>query len=324
MNAMFGQRLIFRGWLFTVAAAFSIAIVAPQETQAAYGQTQQPPPATTDPKSNVIRRPADPVVVNGKRATDMTPEEMREFLQGKVKEIEQSKGVVNMLKLAPGYPLTLTFDSPPLGAVFGDTGLVTTKTLGRTLILSAAQRKGDTSMQVIFPGNSLFVYHIFITNNFADADTAFQVSTLENKGPRQRPYRQETYGGGALGADDITSAATVIANYDAMLQEGAISSSSVKRIDIFRKSESSGFTIYSLYRFKDGKVAISFAYTNPYGHPQRFSESRLRVQLQESLFIPDYTSFQKLQLTAGETTTGFLVLKNPPFSFSQPLEIVWK
>ena len=286
--------------------------------------TQPPPPAG---QSNVIRKPADPVVVNGKKAADLSSDEMETFLSSKITNVQQSEDNVISLHLAPGYALTLTFDAPPQSVIVGDPALMTYKPIGRTLVLSAHQRRGDTSMQVIFPGNRVFVYHVFIASSFVDAQSAVKVTTEESSPNASSPYGSSRRGSpyeGSLGADDVKSVANVIANYDALIQEGVMKRGEVKRVDVFRHSDSTSFTTYCIYRFRDGKAAISFAYTNPYRNNLRYDESRLRVQIKESLFIPDYVSFQHLQLGPSETTTGFLILSKPPFSFDQPFEIVWE
>jgi hypothetical protein len=42
------------------------------------------------------------------------------------------------------------------------------------------------------------------------------------------------------------------------------------------------------------------------------------------LFIPDYVSFNKVDLGPGEVSTGFAVIADPGFVPSQPFELNWK
>lgn len=267
----------------------------------------------------VIPQAPEPVLVDGKKAQDLDEDQMREFLESKIQTIHQGEGAVELLRVAPGYALTITFSEPISSVVVGDPGLVRFTNKGKVLVLSANTRSGDTSMQIVLPGDRILNYHIFIAPNFAEAQSTLNVIVAGNsKGGRTgSPYYSADEG------LDIRAIANVISNYDALEQEGAISRSGVKRYGVFRKSDLSSFEYYYIYVFKNGPVAISFSYQNPYNYDVRYDESRLRLQMGNMLFIPDYVSFNQTHLGPGETSTGFAVVADPGFSPSQPFELNW-
>jgi hypothetical protein len=288
-----------------------------------------PPPSgakaggvTTEGNVVVIPKPPDPVIVDGKNAKDLDEDQMREFLESKIQTIYQSEGAVEILKVAPGYALTMTFNEPLSSVVVGDPALVNFNNKGKVLVLSANARAGDTSMQIILPGDRILNYHIFIAPNFADAQSTLNVIVgaggRGGEGGGGSPYYRPDEG------LDVRAIANIISNYDALIEEGAISKSGIKRLGIFRKSDLTSFEYYYIYTFKGGPVAISFAYTNPFSYPIRYDESRLRLQMGNMLFIPDYVSFNKVDLGPGEVSTGFAVIADPGFVPSQPFELNWK
>lgn len=269
---------------------------------------------------NVIYEPPPPVVIEGKKASELSEDEMREFLEKKIQTIYQQEGAVEFLRVAPGYALTLTFDIPVQAVVMGDDQLVSFQMQGTTLVLAARQRKGDTSMQLIFGGQKIFNYHIFIADNYSTAQSTIRVisTSAGDGGGLQSPYVSQE------GDLDLKAIANVISNYDVLEQEKAIDKRSVQRLAVFRKSDITSFEIYYIYLFKNGPTAISFAYTNPFSYPIRYDESQLRVQVGNMQFVPDFVSFHNTDLRPGQVTTGYLVLANAPFSIKQPFELIWK
>lgn len=294
-------------------------------------QSVPPPPTASGADADggeqgavVIMQPPATVVVDGKPADKLSDDEMREFLESKIQTIHQSEGAVELLRVAPGYALTLTFSMPVNSVILGDPSLVKFSLQGRILVLSAGARRGDTSMQLVMPGDRILNYHIFISPNFVDAQSTLNVvvgaAGKQSGGGAEtgNPYVGE---GESL---DIGAIASVISNYDALEQEGALSKRGVKRMPVFKKSDLSSFEYYYIYSFKDGPVAISFAYKNPFPHPIRYDESRLRLQIGNVLYIPDYVSFNQTELGSGDVSTGFAIITEPAFVPNQPFELVWK
>ena len=315
----------------TLSAFLATGSILIMQPSGAMGQGAVPPPpssvdaggVTAQGNVVVIPTPPDPVVVDGKNAKDLDEDQMREFLESKIQTIYQSEGAVELLKVAPGYALTMTFSETLGSVVVGDPGLVNFTNKGKVLILSANARTGDTSMQVILPGDRVLNYHIFIAPNFAEAQSTLNVvvgagGSGASGGGASSPYYSESDG------LDVKAIASVISNYDALLEEGAISKSGVKRHSIFRKSDLTSFEYYYIYTFKNGPVAISFAYRNPYNYSIRYDESRLRLQMGNMLFVPDYVSFNTVDLAPGEVSTGFAVIADAGFAPSQPFELTWK
>jgi len=294
----------------------------------AFSQVVPPPPGsgegseTSDQGAVVIMQPPATVVVDGKPADDLSDDEMRAFLESKIQTIHQSEGAVELLRVAPGYALTLSFNIPVTSVILGDPSLVRFSLQGRILVLSAGARRGDTSMQIVLPGDRILNYHVFISPNFVDAQSTLNIVVASGEkgkgGGGESPY---TGGEGNL---DIGAIASIISNYDALEQEGAIDKRGVKRLPVFKKSDLSSFEYYYIYVFKGGPVAISFAYKNPFTHSIRYDESRLRLQMGNVLYIPDYVSFNTTELGPGDVSTGFAIVTEPSFVPNQPFELVWK
>lgn len=271
----------------------------------------------------IIYQPPPPVTVDGKKAADLTEDEMKEFLSSKIQNITQAEGEVELLKIAPGYALTMVFSEPVSSVIIGDPGLLHFTDKGRVIVLGAATRAGDTSMQVILPGDRVLNYHVFIAANYSTAQSTVNITVAPSKtggdsGGQSSPYFSPTAG------LDIPAIASVISNYDALLKEGAVSKSGVKKLPIYKKSDITTFQYYYIYVFKKGPMAITFSYTNPSSGRVTCNESRLRLQMGNLYFVPDYVSFDKTDLGPGETTTGFLVVSQPAFVPTQPFEIIWR
>ena len=278
-----------------------------------------PPPIRSAGAAPVIEEAAPPVIINGKRADQLTDDELQEFLQAKVLNISHADGQVQLLRVAPGYPLTLSFVEQIQTVIVGDPSLVKTEKIGRNIVLSALEREGDTSIQVWFPGNQLRVYHVLIAPNFLTGLTAVRVAAFSSDSGEATvgliPSSTQL---------NIRAIARVISNYDALVQEKALDPRTVKRLPVFRTNPRTGFTIYDLYRFAGGMLVVSFAYQNPYDYPIRYDESRLRLAVGNLLYVPDYTSLHEMSLPMGGATTGFTVIKQSGLRLDQPWEIAWK
>jgi hypothetical protein len=265
----------------------------------------------------VVEEPPKPVIIGEKAADDLTDDEMIDFLQTKIQEVDQTDGQVRILRVAPGYPLTLLFNQSYQDVIVGDKGMVDVAKTPRGMVISATARKGDTSMQVMFSGGRRLVYHIIIAENFKEGMTSIRINFL----------RKTAASSGIMARDgglNVRYIATVISNYDALKQEKAIDAQAIKRFPVFRKSKVTPFTYYDIFRFQDGTIAITFALENRLDQPVRINESKLRVVLGNMEFIPDYTSINHLRLDPGQKTTGFVIIAKTPFTINQPFELNWR
>jgi hypothetical protein len=269
--------------------------------------------------ATVIKEPPPPVIIDNKPADKLSDDEITQFLQEKVMTITQDSRQVRLIKIAPGYPITMFFDEKPGDVIVGDKKMLSTQIVQNGLVLSAEARNGDTSMQILFGGDRDYIYHVFIEPNFKAAETSIKVVSGDAQGGGG--------GGGAAsgpGGLNIPYISQVLANYDALLSEGGIDRQGVRRTAIFRHSNITGFTYYDLYQFANGTVALTFAYRNSYDTAYRFDESRLRVTIGSEMYVPDYVSLNKIVLGPNEATGGFLVLGHPDFSMDQAFELNWK
>lgn len=255
----------------------------------------------------------------GKLASELTDDEMIEFLQGKIKTISHEDRQVRLLRVSPAYPLSLQFTEPFAHVLVGDPSVVKVDSMDeKTLVVNASLRQGDTEMQVFFAGGKMRYYHIFIVENLQKGDTAVKVGGFSPNG------ENSTKAGWTEGQLDVRSIAQIIHNYDSLVAEKTIDSQTVKRTAILRKSETTGFSFYYIYQFAGDPVAITFAYENPYTYPIRCDEARLRLAIGDVRYVPDYVSFNRLTLEPGEATSGFAVIAKPTFKFEQPFELIWK
>jgi len=259
---------------------------------------------------------ADPVVIQGKKADQLSDEETRDFLQGKIRTISQRDGEVELLRIAPGYPMTLSFSELPQTIILGDPKMVGYQKVGKTVVLSATTRQGDTSLQVFFSGGKLRVYHLFIEPDFVTGETSVRVT------PFSSDFKMHSTSKGGMGSSTIKEILDVVRNYDLMIQEKSIHPREVRRIDLFRKSRYPYFTYFALYRFSSGPVVLTFSYENSTPVVVRVDESKIRLELGNRLFIPDFVSFHKNLLNPGERTTGLAFMYQAPFSGEQPFELV--
>jgi hypothetical protein len=254
------------------------------------------------------------VLINGKRAEDASDDDLREFLQGKVREVEMGDGDVELVRLAPGYPATLRFREPIRDVAIGDKGLVETQRLGNALELSAKEETGDTMVKVFFAGEKARVFHVFVAPSFEKGDTMITVNSPNTRRERgtQTPMNRQ----------QLLHILKVISNYDVLAQERAINPRQVTRLPIFRQNKQTGFTVYDLYRV-DGAMAVTFAWENGTGTERRYDESRLRVWIGNQYFVPDYVHLNRAFLQPGEATSGVVIFQTPVFDARQPFEVVW-
>lgn len=294
-------------------------------TRPACAQPPPLPPGVTPPSTEppIVEELAPPVIINGKRADELNDDELTEFLQEKIRTIYVEDGQVQLIRVAPSYPLSIIFEEPVVSVLVGDTSAINVETLNpRTLVLKPLVRKGDIPLQVFFAGNKIRVFHVFITETFLDGETAIRVAGFGKNSPmRSLGWLQ---GGSGSSKLDIRTITQIIRNYDTLAAEKAINSRIVKRTEIFRHSKVTSFTTYYLYQFASGPAAVSFAYANPYPYPVRYDESRLRIAIGNVRYLPDYVSLHRTTLGPGQTTTGFAVIAKPAFSFKQPFELIWK
>lgn len=297
------------------------------------------PPPLLGPESNghelphIIQQPAQPGIVNGKPVSELSDDELHEFLESKIQTVEQEEGQVELLRIAPGYALTLAFEENVQGVVLGDSALVSYHLQNqKTLVLAATQREGDTSMTLVMPGGKLLNYHVFITPDFIEAQTSLKVmsNTLEGDGSGMAASHnaalrnQNSLYVQPDGTPNIKALVYTIANYEALIQEKAIDHRIVKRTEVFKKSNVTSFTVFYLYHFAAGPIVVTFSYKNPFHYPVRYDESRLRIQLGNMQFVPDYITLRKTVLRAGESTTGIAIVNTPALRVNQSFELLWK
>lgn len=278
------------------------------------------------PGQGIIQEVAKPVIINGKPANEMTEEEMMHFLQGKIKTIEQEDGEVLPLRVAPGYAVKLLFEEPYSDAIVGDKTLCDITKVGSKIIaFTARQRSGDTNLSVFFPGGLVRQYHLFIEANFSTADDFYRV--LAAKMPVESNIGRGTAGSNFFVTNDGTIntalVSNLINNYDALLQEGAVDTNRIVRKDIYRTGAHGAWVYYYLFQFSNGSAAISFRYRNPAGRACDFHRSRVRVQIAQTLFVPDFISSDKDYIGPGQSCVGYVFFRHPRFSLDQPFELVW-
>ncbi|WP_018289641.1 hypothetical protein [Verrucomicrobium sp. 3C] len=274
---------------------------------------QSPQQGTSGP--GVIEGEPPEVEINGKPASQLSEDELREFLQQKVETVYQSDNEELILRVAPGYPLVLTFSDPMDGApVVGDPQALSATVRKNHLILKVLDSSAsDTSMTVFFRGGKKRLYHVFIEPNLVKAELAMNVSSFEDSNGS---------GGSPVAVERIAEVANTVANWEAMAAAHAIPPNTVRRVKLFWKSDE--FVYYWLYSWKDGLVAVTFAWRNPYPFPVRLDQSRLQVHIGDHLFTPDWVTVEPEVVDPEKSATGVLVVANPPFSPTQPFELYWQ
>lgn len=275
---------------------------------------------------NVIQEPAAPALVNGKPVTDMNDGELHEFLEQKIRTVEQSDGQVEVLHIAPGYALTLHFEENIEGVVIGDPNLVSQKLHGqRVLILSATQREGDTSITILMPGGKTLHYHIFISPDFTTADTNVRVTSRASQAGSSAASSAPTIGhSNAAETIGVKSMLNIVSNYDVLVQEKSVSAREVHRVDIYRFNRITSFTTYYLYHFSSGFSVLTFSYRNPFPYRVQYDESRLRIQIGDIQLIPEYTTLHQTKLAPHHSTSGVTLIRHPAMHVDQPFALFWK
>lgn len=265
-------------------------------------------------QQNIIYEPAKPVIIDGTPSNELTDDQIRQFLEEKIVHLDQEEGMVELIRIAPGYALTMIFDVPPMSVIVGDPAIAKFTNKGRLLVLSAAVRKGDTSMQVVLPGYKVLNYHIFVEPTFATAETTINVNTPGS-------------GGGASDAETVirpglAAISRTINSYDALVQEKALSPRDIRRERIMRKSNLWPFVYYDWYKYKDGTLVLTMLVNNRgKNKPVELPSSRIRLLMGNQGFPPDLVSLPS-RVDPGHAATGFLVFYTPVFDPDQPFEVI--
>jgi hypothetical protein len=266
------------------------------------------PPAISDatPGTNgtpIISEPAKPVIINGKPASELTEQQMLDFLQEKIKTITQEDGELLPLRVAPGYALKLLYQEPIMDAVPGD------------------------NLSVFFAGGIVRHYHIFIEADFSTADDFYRVLAATEV--------PETGVGGGSGGSSATlfidasggvngsNLTNLINNYDSLLSERSVDTNRIRRREVFRRGSGTAWTYYYVFDFANGSAAVSFRYRNPGSMEAVFTPGRVRIQIGAMIFTPDFASVDKEYLGPGQSAIGYVFFKKPAFSLNQPFDLVW-
>jgi len=312
------QALTLLGTISVLRAQSPVPPPLPQN-----GENRPAEPNTLLPNNgnspHIVYEPAKPVIINGKPASELTEREMHEFLQNKIKVISQEDGEVKELFVAPGYVLTITYEEPPVDGFIGDGQLATYKVVGKTMVINARERAGDTNFKVLFSGGVLREYHIFITPTFAKADSTYRVLAAQS-GSLTADGGQATSFMTKGGQINIANVNRVIKNYDALVQEHALDAARVRRSDVWRRSPDGAFLYFYDIDFPNRSEAIQFNFRNR--TQAAIDPSRIRLQIGDIRYTPDYISAQKTAVAPGAAVDGFVFFKDPPFSLDQPFELV--
>jgi hypothetical protein len=305
-----------------------LSLLATSAFAAAMAQAQTPVPSPIPSDSNqgnaqentrVLTQPAKPVIIKGKRASELSEQELLDFLQSKIKVISQEDGEVVMLKVAPGYVLTLTYDELPLDAFAGDPQLASFTKVGKTIVITAKERAGDTNFKVLFSGGIIREYQIFIAPNFATADNSLRI--VRAIAPPLTSQKESAISWTSASGDlNIAALTKVVNNYDALVQERALDPRRVRRQEVFRRGSTGSFLYYYTFSFPNKSAAVSFSYRN---RTERIIQpSRIRLQIGDIRFVPDLVVPEKRVLQPGETSYGYVFFKNPAFTLDQEFELV--
>jgi hypothetical protein len=296
-------------------------------------QEAVPPPISDFSQANpgpspVISEPAKPVMINGKPASELTEQEMMDFLQDKIKTIEQEDGELLPLRVAPGYALKIQFQEPIMDAVPGDPALCSlTKVGSKILVFNAKQRAGDTNLSVFFSGGIVRQYHVFIEANFSTADDFFRVLAAQQSPETgvvgSSPAASASMFLDGAGGVNVQNLSNLINNYDALVQERAVDTHRVRRREIFRRGSASAWTYYYIFEFSNGSAAVSFRYRNPGQQETVFDPGRVRLQIGAMVFKPDFATADNEYIGPGQAVIGYIFFKKPVFSLNQPFDLVW-
>ncbi|MFZ5806650.1 MAG: pilus assembly protein N-terminal domain-containing protein [Verrucomicrobiota bacterium] len=145
-------------------------------TIAAFASTETNAPLTA-PVSDAPSTPPE-MIVNGKPASQLTDAETQNFLQSKVKNIRQGNLEVRLIRIAPGYPVTLDFAESVKSSSIGDPQLVAAQSPNsKEIILRALARPpGDTTLQVVTRSEKRFIYQLYLAENLKNADLVICVN----------------------------------------------------------------------------------------------------------------------------------------------------
>ena len=274
-----------------------------------------------------------PVVINGKKADELSDEEIQEFIQSKVKTINQGPDQVVVLNIARGYPMTLEYNDPISEVVFNKSVLNVIRK-GSNLELIALQspdpknESKDTYLKVFFEDNKIRPYHVLISNTYVKGDYIINFPAFDevsNSGPVSSVSFDEK-------KKLIPDFLRIIMNFEALSQNKQIDPQMYRREPLFKKNPASGFTYFYLYRMKGG-IAITFAFENIYTIKKSFNPFDLRIEIGGSRFRPDFCSMHEvdggknpnatIELKPNQSTTGVILYFNPIFDPKQPFELNW-
>ena len=284
-------------------------------------QPDIPPPtrpvASAPPVIPAQGESPEPLIINGKQVDQLTDNELRGVLRQKVRDIDMDDGDVEILYVAHGYPTVLRFPEPVLDVSNPDPGLFTVTRVGKMLEVAAQEGRGDTAIKVFFPGNKIRYFHVFAVKNYGKGDAIVTVNS-EAAGNAQLVRRNYF--------SDSNSKATIlkiIGSYETLVQEGAIRGRSIFRDEIFLKNTATGFTEYYRYRIY-GALAYTFSYQNLTGRSQYVPPRKLRLNIGNMNFVPDYVSVNKQSLAPDDILTGVAIFYGAPFDPQQPSTLIWK
>lgn len=299
---------------------FSLVANAQSEPEVIGGSSfdSQAPVIQSQPgRGTTVETPPPPVVINGKRADQLSDDEIVDFLAQKVRDVQQPNDAPVLIRLSPGYPVTLTFDKPVTDFEIGDAGMVSLRQSANRIILRAKRAQGSTRIDVFFSDRTIRTYHVFIVPTFVNADGIVNIQTADDADHAAPANPQNLRAA-------LPQILNVIHNYELMSKERVITTLDVKRTRVFKKDPLTGFIYYDIFAFKSGYVAMTFGWENTYPNPVRLDESRFRVAFGHSLYIPDFVSINKPVLGPKEGTGGVIVFASPIFALNQPMEFVWK
>jgi hypothetical protein len=263
-------------------------------------------------------RPPDPLIINGRAAEEMKPEEIREFLTMKVREAWLEDGDVELLHVSVGYPVVLRFNQTVQAVSVGDPELFRVEKMGRMVEVVALQPEGDTPLRVFFAGDKVYYFHAFARATYLEGDAIVTVNGGADGA--FKPMFTSANGEG-MGVSEVLR---TVANYDILLQERAINPRRVNRSEIFGlRSAQTGFTVYYRYNV-EGVTVYTFRYDNPFQVPRVLDRSRLRFRIANLDFIPDYVSLSRTDVGPGGNTMGVALFWKAPFDLkAADKEGVW-
>lgn len=274
-------------------------------------------PSGTSGDPSIIFEPPPPVVVDGIPASKLSEEQLRGFLQSKVRDIYQMGEQVEIIRVAPGYPVTLKYTDVLNDVIVGDDQLIGVTKVGKLLVLKASAGQGDTNMKVSISGARLLNYHVFVEESFGSADSTLIVHTDDNSSGSNG-------GNNSRATPSFAQIAKIVGSYDTLVKEGSIDSRDVSRVPIFKKSVFGQFEYFDWYVFADGTATLTFSVLNASGSTVTLPPNRLRLQIGNVRFMPKLVSISQRKLTPASSATGLAVFPAPQFRLTQPFELVFQ